>query len=190
MFLARRVAGLLTRPAAEWTRIAAEPDDVTSICQGYVGILALMPAGSTLAGIAMAGGRFLGAAGITTAITAAVVGWLMAIGSSVAAAALVEKTAPVFQADGDLTQAFKLVGYAMTPVWLTGVLFLLGPSQPVAVVGWVWAGYLYYRGLPIVMKTPPPRVAPYFVASALAVLLVNVLLRWVFAALKVPYLGY
>lgn len=190
MFLPGRVGRLLTRPGTEWAVIAAESDDVTSICQGYVAILALVPAASTLAGIIVSGGRFLGAAGLTTVILAAIVSWAMAIGSSIATASLVEKIAPAFQSDGDLTQAFKLVGYALTPAWLMGAFFVLGPSEPVAIVGWVWAVYLGFRGLPIVMKTPRARVAALLAASTLAFILVNVVLRALFAALKVPYLGY
>ena len=190
MFLPGRVIRLLTRPGAEWAAIAAEPDNVASICQGYVAILALVPAASTLAGIIVAGGRFLGAAGLMTAIIAAIVSWAMAIGSSIACASIIEKIAPAFESDGDLTQAFKLVGYAQTPAWLVGALFLFGPSEPIAIVGGIWAVYLGFRGLPTVMKTPRPRVAPFLGAATLAFLLVSAVLRALFAAFKVPYLSY
>jgi hypothetical protein len=60
MALQGRVVGLLRNPSAEWAAIAAERDDVTAISQGYVAVLALVPAGSLLLGIGIARGRFLG----------------------------------------------------------------------------------------------------------------------------------
>src|SRR4051812_23539625 len=112
MALPRRVAGLLRAPVAEWAVIAAERDDVTAISQGYVSVLALVPALALLLGIAVSGGRFLGAAAISTAVLASIVSWVLAIAGSIASAVVIEKLSSIFDAEGDLTQAFKLVAYS------------------------------------------------------------------------------
>ncbi|HEX4345959.1 MAG TPA: hypothetical protein VHZ73_00200, partial [Vicinamibacterales bacterium] len=62
MYLWRRIAGLLTRPATEWQMIADERDEIAAISQSYVSLLALIPALSLFGGLWFAGGRFLGAA--------------------------------------------------------------------------------------------------------------------------------
>jgi hypothetical protein len=190
MYLPRRVAGILRDPKAEWAVIAAEHDDVASICQSYVAVLALIPAVSILLGLGLIGGRFLGFAGISTAITAAIVSWVMAIASTIVTGVVIEKLAPIFKSDGDMTQALKLVAYASTPVWLAGVFYVVVFAAPLVVVAMFWAVYLLYLGLPLVMKTPPEQVLPYMAVSALAVIVVNVLLRAVFTAFRVPYMGY
>ena len=190
MNLPRRIAGLFTDPRAEWQIIAAERDDVGSIARNYVALLALIPAACLLAGIGLMGGRFLGVAGIMTAIMGATVSWVVAIFSSIAAAAVIEKLAPVFKSDGDMAQAMKLVAYAATPVWLSGVFYLLAELSPLAIGGVLWALYLLYLGLPVVMKTPQAQVVPFMLTSVLVIVVANIVLRAAFAAFRIPYMGY
>jgi hypothetical protein len=190
MALPQRVVGLLVRPAAEWAAIAIERDDVTAISQGYVSVLALVPSGSLLLGLAVAAGRYLGAVGITTAITAAVVSWVIVIAGSIASAVVVDKFAPVFDADGDLTQAFKLVAYSSTPFWLSGLFYVFDSASPLVAIGAAWSAYLLFRGASVVMKTPAARVLPFTAASVVAILVVNVALRAAFTLFKIPYMGF
>jgi Yip1-like protein len=188
--LPHRIAGLFTDPRAEWQIIAAERDDVGSIARNYVAVLALVPAACLLAGVGLMGGRFLGVAGIMTAVMGTTVGWVVALFSSIAAAAVIEKLAPVFKSDGDMAHAMKLVAYAATPVWLAGVFFLLAALSPLAVGGVLWAIYLLYLGLPVVMKTPQAQVVPFMLVSILVIVVANVVLREIFAAFRIPYMGY
>jgi len=188
--LPRRVAGLFTNPKAEWVAIAAERDDVGSIARSYVAILALIPGVCLLIGIGLMGGRFLGVAGIMTAIMGAAVSWIVALFSTIASAVVIEKLAPVFKSDGDMTRAMKLVAYATTPVWLAGVFYLLADVSPLALGGALWAIYLLYLGLPIVMKTPQKQVIPFMLTSILVIIIANAVLRAIVAAVRIPYMGY
>jgi hypothetical protein len=186
--LPRRVARILTNPRAEWQVIAGEHDDVGAICRGYISILALIPGVSVLAGIAMMGGRFLGVAGVTTAITAVFVSWFIALGSSIAVAVIIEKLAPAFNSEGDTAQALKLVAYSSTPIWLAGIsYFFFVALGPIVVLAWAWAVYLFFAGAPIVMKTPRANVIPFVLVSILAVVIVNIVLRATFAVFRIPY---
>jgi len=185
--LPRRVAGILTNPRSEWRVIADERDDVGTICRSYIGILALVPGVSVLAGIAMMGGRFLGIAGLTTAVTAVFVSWFIALGSSIAVAVIIEKLAPAFNSDGDLAQALKLVAYSSTPVWLAGISYFFVALGPIIVIAWAWAVYLFFMGATPVMNTPRSQVVPFVLVSVLAVVVVNIVLRAIFAAFRVPY---
>jgi hypothetical protein len=187
MNLQRRVTGILTRPAAEWQAIAGEADDVGSLYREYIALLAAIPAASILTGLALAGGRFLGASGITTALMAAVVSYTIALASPIVMAVVIEKLAPSFKADGDTVQALKLVAYASTPVWLAGVLSISVVLAPLVVLAWLWTIYLLYVGFPIVMKTPHEQVVPFMLVSSLAILVVSVLLRTLVSAVGIPY---
>jgi hypothetical protein len=188
--LPRRIAGLFTDPKKEWAAIAAERDDVGSIARNYVAILALIPGACLLVGIGLIGGRFLGVAGIMTAIMGAAVSWIVALFSTIASAVVVEKLAPAFKSDGDMTRAMKLVAYATTPVWLAGVFYLLADLSPLALGGALWAIYLLYLGLPIVMKTPQAQVIPFMLTSIVVIIIANAVLRAIFAAARIPYMGY
>ena len=190
MNLPRRIAALFTNPKAEWAVIAAERGDVGSIARNYVALLALIPAGCMLAGLGLTGGRFLGVAGIMTAVLGAAVSWVVALFSSIAAAVVIDKVATVFKSDGDMTQAMKLVAYASTSVWLSGVFYLLAELSPLALGGVLWAIYLLYLGLPVVMKTPHAQVVPFLLVSILVIVAANIALRAVFAAFRIPYMGY
>ena len=174
MDLPRRVIGILTSPRHEWSVVADEPGDVAALYWHYIAILAAIPSVSILVGLALGGGRFLGTAGITTAITAAIVGYVMALASPLVAAVAIQKLAPSFKADGDTPQALKLVAYASTPVWLASMCYVSVALSPLVVLGVVWAIYLFYLGLPVVLKTPHEQVVPFMLVSALTVIVVNV----------------
>lgn len=174
-------------PKAEWLLIAAEDDDIGSLYSNYIAVLAAVPALSVLAGLALAGGRFLGAAGIATAVTAAVVSYTMALASSIILAIVVEKVAPAFKADGTTSEALKLVAYSSTPVWLAGVFSILIALSPLVVMGWLWAIYLFYLGLPVVMKTPHEQVVPFALVAALATVVVSIVLNAIFTAAGIPH---
>jgi hypothetical protein len=190
MFLARRVARLLRHPFAEWQVIAAERDEVAAICQSYVGVLALIPAGAPLAGLAVVAGRYLGAAAISAAITAAMVTWVLALGGSILAATIIEKASGAFDADGDMTQAFKLVAYACTPLWLSGASYAFGTFPLAAAAGAGWSVWLLGAGAVPVMRVPPER-APTFTLFTIAVIAVaHGILRGIFTFVNMPYFGY
>jgi len=185
--LPRRVAGILTAPRSEWTRIAGEVEDVGSLYGSYIAILALVPAVSILVGLARIGGRFLGSAAITTAVTAAMVSYAMALALPLVTAVVLDKLGPAFKADGDMIAALKLVGYSATPVWLAGLLSIVITLSPLVVVGWFWALYLFYVGAPIVMKVPHEQVVPFVLVAVLTVVVVSIVLRAVVTAASIPY---
>jgi hypothetical protein len=187
MDLQRRVVGILTSPRHEWSVVAGEPDDVASLYRNYIAILAAIPAFSVLAGLALVGGRFLGVVAITTAITAALVNYVMALAAPIIAAVVIQKLAPSFHAHGGTAHALKLVAYSSTPVWLAGICYISVVLAPLVLLAALWAIYLYYVGLPVVLKTPHDQVIPFMLVSALTVIVANVVLRAFVSAISIPY---
>ncbi len=187
MTLQDRVTKILTKPADEWRAIAAESADTTSLIRDYAAPLAAVPAvcrliGLTLVGVSVA---FLGTyrVGIVQGLSLAVVSWIFSLVGVWIAAIVVEKLGPTFQSRGSTVDAMKLVVYAMTPVWIAGVLNLVPALGVLAILAGLYAIYLFYLGLPILMNTPSEKVVPYMVVSALVIIVISVVLGVIAAAI-------
>jgi hypothetical protein len=186
MNLQKRITTLLTRPHAEWQVIAAERTDVPSLYREYIAVLAAIPALSLVLGLMVFGVPLLGRWGLAAALTAGVASYVSALVSPLLAAFIIERLAPRFASGGDTVQALKLVAYASTPLWVGGVVYLVVVLAPLIVLAALYAIYLFYVGLPYVMKTPPEQVVPFMVVSALAIIVLNIVLRFVISAVGVP----
>jgi hypothetical protein len=183
MNLQTRVVNILTKPASEWPVIAAEPTDVVGLYRDYIAILAAIPAVATLIGLGMIGTPFIGTLGFGFALRAALVNYVSALVSAFVAAFIIEKLAPNFGSSGDTAQALKLVAYSSTPVWIAGVLNLIPVLAVLILVAVLYAIYLFYLGLPPVMKTPSDKVVPYMIVSAIVIIVVYVVLGAIMAAI-------
>jgi hypothetical protein len=58
-----------------------------------------------------------------------------------------------------------------------------------AIVGMLYAIYLFYVGLPVMMKTPREQVVPYMVVSALAILVISILMWTIQRFFGLPMYG-
>jgi hypothetical protein len=186
MQLQSRVTNILTKPAAEWQVIAAEPAEPSSLITEYAAPLAAIPAVCRFVGMSVVGVSlpFVGTyrVGIVRGFTSAIVSWVMTLVGVYIAAVIVEKLAPTFQSSGNTIQALKLVVYAYTPVWIAGVLNLIPALSVLVIVAGLYAIYLFYLGLPPLMKTPPDKVGPYMGVAALVTIVVAFVLGLVTAA--------
>ncbi len=190
MSLPARVAGLLTNPAGEWTAIAAQDADVESIYRGHIAILAAMPAVSILVGLALSGGRYLGTTAITTAVTAALVGYVVALALPLAAAAAIAALAPRFKSDGGVNEALKIVAYALTPFWLSGISYVFVGLSRLVVVGLLYSLYLFFVGSTPIMGTPVQQRVPFTLVAAIVFLALNIAFSWIVRILGLPYYGF
>lgn len=186
MDLQRRITAILTRPRLEWPVIAAERTDVASLYREYIALLAAIPAVSLVLGLMVFGVPLLGRWGLAAAAAAGIASYVSALVSSLLAAVVIERLAPKFGSRGDTVQALKLVAYASTPLWIGGIVYLIVVLAPLIVVAGLYAIYLFYVGLPYVMKTPVEQVVPFMVVSALVVIVMNIVLRFAVSAIGVP----
>ena len=176
MDLQRRVTNLLTKPKEEWAVIATEPTDIPTFYKEYIALLAAIPAICQFVGLTLIGvPTFLAGnirIGFMAGLVHLIVGYVLALASVLVAAFVVEKLAPSFQSRGDLVQALKMVAYASTPVWLSGIVNVYPPLAPLMLIAAIYAIYLYYTGLPLLMQTPPDKVVPYMIVSAVVIIVV------------------
>jgi uncharacterized membrane protein len=103
-----------------------------------------------------------------------VVGYVLSLVGAFLAAFIVDKLAPSFQSSGGLVQALKMVAYASTASWVAGVLQLIPMLGALALLAALYGVYLFYLGLPSVMNTPPDKVIPYMVVSAIVIIVISV----------------
>jgi hypothetical protein len=119
---------------------------------------------------------------VVRGLAGAIVSWVLSLVGTWLAGLIVEKLAPTFQSRSDPVQALKLVIYAMTPVWVAGVLNLVPALGILVILAALYSIYLFYLGLPPVMGTPPDKVIPYMAVSAVVVIVVSIVLGMVTAA--------
>ncbi len=168
--LTTRVTNILKQPAQEWPVIAAEPADVASLMTGYAAPLSAIPAICSWIGLSVIGIGFFRVP-IVSGLARAIITWVFGLVGAYIGAMVIEKLAPTFKSSGSTVQALKLVVYASTPVWVAGVLNAL------------YAIYLFYLGLPAVMKTPNDQVIPYMIVSAIVMFVITICLGLVAATL-------
>ena len=178
MNLQTRVVNILSKPAQEWPVIASESTDVAALYKEYIIPLAAIPAicgflGMTLIGVTM---PLVGQlrTPMVSGLAGMIVGYVLSLVGMFLAAFVVDKLAPSFQSSGGIVQALKMVAFSSTPSWVAGVLQLVPLLGALALLAALYGVYLFYLGLPSVMKTPPDKVIPYMVVSVVVIIVIFV----------------
>ena len=185
----KRAIDILTNPESEWPEIRREGGDIAELYKSYIIPLAAIPSASLLIGLLLIGAPIVGRYGVLGAVSAALASYVAALVSPIVGAVVIEQLAPRFQSSGDTMSALKLVAYASTPVWIAGVVNIIPLLSFMAIVGALYAIYLFYIGLPVMMKTPKDQVVPYMVVSAIAIVVVIILLNFIERMAGLPMYG-
>jgi hypothetical protein len=171
-----RVIKILTTPKTEWPVIAAESTDVAKLYTGYIAILAAIPAVGSFLGSTMIGLPILGKTPMTYAFVTMVLTYAASLASVYISALVIDKLAPSFDSTPNFIQALKLVAYSLTAGWVAGVLNIIPMLGILTLLAAVYGIYLFYLGLPVMMKTPEAKVIIYMVVSAVVIFVVTVIL--------------
>lgn len=179
-----RATGILLSPTMEWNAIEREHSN-TSL-NGYVALLAAIPALSGLIGFSGigAGVPSLGTVRVPvlSGLLAAVSGYLLAFVVVYLLAVIINVIAQRFEASRNFPAALKLAVYSYTPVWLSGVFLLVPGLRFLCVLG-VYAFYVLRRGLPVLMKAPEGRASRYAATIFIIAFVIRILIGWTEAAL-------
>jgi hypothetical protein len=98
----------------------------------------------------------------------------LTLGGVYVLALIVNGLASSFDGTPNRVQALKLVAYASTASWLSGIFGLIPGLGFLGILG-LYSLYLFYLGLPVLMQSPPAKTLPYtalIVAAAIVVALV------------------
>jgi hypothetical protein len=166
---------MITKPAAEWDVVAAEPASVGGIYTGYACILAAIPAIASL----IAAILFLHQ-GPIAAVVGAVLQYVLALVGVFISAFIIDALAPSFGGEKNQVQALKLVAYANTAVWVAGIANIIPVLGGLVVLaGFIYTLYTLYLGLPKLMKNPADKTVGYFVVSIVVEIVVYFVILFV-----------
>jgi hypothetical protein len=193
-----RAKNIIMRPKAEWVVIDAEPATIGGIYRNYVVILAAIPPLAQAIGMYLFGFRILGFVyrpPLERVIGQAVLSYLLSLVSIYLLALIIEALAPTFGGTKNRVQAFKVAAYGATASWLAGIFGIIPNLAILSIVG-LYSLYLYYVGLPLLMKVPQDKAVGYIAAvivSAIVLFIVvgavTVALLSAFAPMAMPGVG-
>lgn len=166
--LIERAKSLILSPKAEWDKIEAEPAEPQALTLSYVAPLVAVGVVASMVGALAFGDGGLGGIfrpSIGAVLTSSVVSFALSVGGVFVLAFIVSALAPTFGAAKNYKQAFKLAAYAGTPAWLAQIVTILPQLGVLALVGALYALYLFFLGLPKLMKPAPEKATNYAVAS-------------------------
>jgi hypothetical protein len=167
--LIERVQAILLKPAATWDVIERETTDVKTLYTSYIMPLAAIgPVASAIGGVVFG----IGAFGISyhtplvAAIIGAVVGYVLSLVMIYVVALVIDGLAPSFNGQKNFIQALKLAAYASTATWVAGIFGLLPALGILVFLAWIYGIYLFYLGMPKLMKNPADKTIVYMIVVA------------------------
>ncbi len=171
MNLVDRVKRILLSPRTEWEVIDAEAATPSELYTRYIMPLAAIGPIAQLIGFSVFGISvpFVGTyrVPIGSAITQAVVSYLLMLAGTYLLALIIDALAPTFNGQRSQIQALKLAAYSLTASWIAGIFGLVPPLAILGVLG-LYSLYLLYLGLPVLMKAPREKAMAYTAVVILA----------------------
>ena len=161
MNLVDRVKRILLSPQAEWEVIDGEPTTTAGLYTGYIMPLAAIgPIASVIGysvfGIRVPFGATVYRTPIGSAITSAMVTYVLSLVAVFVAALIIDALAPTFGGTKNPMQALKVAAYAHTAAWVAGIFAIMPGLRMLGILG-LYSFYLLYLGLPVLMKSPNER---------------------------------
>ena len=180
--LVGRIQRLLTRPAAEWPAIDADPSPAAAtFAKVAVPFAAIGPVATFLKGQIFGWGAFGFSfkPSLTWSIVNAVKDYAVALAAVWIFALVIEAFAPTFQAWKNRDQAMKVVCYSFIAAWLAqGLIIIPYVGWFLAIVG-LYSLYVYFVGLPPMMRTPPDKAVPYVIVTIVVGALATAVLSFI-----------
>ncbi len=179
----QRLRAILLSPRSVWSQIASEPATTGSLYRHWILWLAAIPPLATFFGYAVFGlhlpfiGTFRPGFGILIAqlllsyTVALLMVWILAW--------ITAALAPSFGAQKNPLQALKTIAYAMTPIWVVGILHLLPIlgllTALLSLAALAYSVWHLHEGLIATMQTPRERAIGY----TTVVVIIGIVLGWV-----------
>lgn len=179
MNLVARAKAILMTPKQEWPVIESEPYNLRELLVGYVLPLAAIGPIARFLGVTLFGWGGIFRVGMGWAFSHAISSYVLAILSVFVLAWVINMLAPTFGATQNMQQAIKLAAYASTAAWVAGIFYLIPALWVLAAIGGLYSLYLFYVGLPFLMKVPADKAAPYLIVIVVSVIILFWLTSWI-----------
>jgi hypothetical protein len=183
-----RAKSMLLTPRTEWPIVAVEPDTIGGLYSGYILLVAAIPSLAFFLSTAVVGVSvpFLGTyyrVSIATALTRAILRYVLSLAGVYIVALIIEYFAPTFGAEKNRTQALKAVAYSYTASWVISIVGIIpGLALIAALAGAIYSVYLLNMGLPYTMKCPDDKSIGYTAVTVIAAIVVFFVLGLVVSA--------
>lgn len=175
-----RVQRIITQPATEWQRIAAEPASAQGIFMSYsVPLAAIGPIAGLIGSQLFSFGPFHVHLPIVTSLIMAVIQYAGALAGVWLLAFIIDLLAPTFGSTKDLAQSMKVSAYSLTAVQVAGIFNILPLLGILVFVGLIYGFYLFWVGLPIVKRPPADKAVGYAVVT----IIVDIVAYFIIAAI-------
>jgi len=170
-----RVRSILLKPKETWVGIKAEPATVSGLFSSYILILAAVPPAAQFVGRMLFRAQIpferVPVWSVSRALSYAILAYALSLVTVCILAFIIDALAPGFSSARNMTSAFKLVAYGLTPGWATGILNIFPALHVVSLLGYVYGLYVLYLGFETpMMDTPKEKVMGYFGMSIIAAL--------------------
>ena len=165
-----RVIALLRTPRDSWRVLAAETPAPRALMMGLVAPLALAAAAIPALMRLAFGESVLGTVyrpPIVDVVFAIFAGAVLGLSAVAAVAATIDRLAPAFEGERSFARAFALAAYASTPGFAAAILAAIPGLWFAAGLG-LYAIWLLYVGLPVMMRCPPDRGVAYATTATIA----------------------
>lgn len=185
--LVQRVIQLLLKPAEEWQVIANERPNKKELLIRYVLVLAIVPAVCSFLYYAVFS-EYTVIYGVVKAISQ----YLLAITMVYVSSIITDKLSPSFEAEHNPERSFQLVTYAMTPVWVSSILWLVpGISVVSSIIGFAYMLYILMKGIPVMKQPLEEKVKGFTILLSIIMFILFLLIGAIisFILLKILFRG-
>lgn len=173
--LIARVRGILMKPAAEWDVIDGESATIPGLFTGYACILA------AIAPICMVLQHLLFVSPflhwtLPLSIGIAVMSYVASLAGVFIVGFIIDALAPSFDAQKNPVQAMKLAVYSNTAAWVGGIFGLIPILGILAIVAAIYGLYIFWLGVPKIMKAPQEKATGYAVVVVIVAIVVEAII--------------
>jgi len=179
MDIVERARAMIVNPGPTWVTIEQETTDWQKLYVPYMVTLALIPAIASFIGWSVLGVGGFGMSmrlPVLTGLGLMVSHYVMTLVMVFVWGWLISALATTFGGQPNVMNGVKLTVYASTPAMLAGVFSAMPGLSVLALVGSLYALYLVYLGLPVLMKNPPEKSVAYLVVAAIVGIIGSVLI--------------
>lgn len=179
MNLVARAKGILTNPRHEWAEIDAEPLNLSEVLIGYVLPLAAIGPIASIIGWSLFGFGGLFRMSMGWLIGHAILNYVLTVCGVFVLAWVINALAPSFGATQSMPQAIKVAVYSSTAAWVAGIFAIFPILGVLAIIGGLYSLYLFWLGLPILMKAPADKATTYAVVVIVACIVVYMIIGFI-----------
>jgi hypothetical protein len=176
MNLIARVKGILTNPRNEWAAIDGEPLNLSAVLTGYVLPLAAIGPIAMIIGWSTFGFGGLFRLSMGWIIGHAITAYILSIVGVFVLAWVINILAPNFGATQNMSQAIKVAVYSSTATWVAAIFNIIPAMAILAAIGGIYSLYLFWVGLPILMKPAADKASTYAIVVIVACIVIYLII--------------